>query len=65
MACLGGLPGESVFSLKRKWQYGLGLHLNKPHDFWNNICWTDKTKVEMFVHNTQQHIWTNIETYRN
>jgi len=32
------------------------LHLNKPQDFWNNVLWTDQTKVEMFGHNAQQHI---------
>ncbi|MEE6525403.1 hypothetical protein FKM82_025385 [Ascaphus truei] len=25
MVCLERLPGESLFSLKRTWQYGLGL----------------------------------------
>ena len=24
------------------------LHLNKSQNFWNNILWTDTTKVEMF-----------------
>ena len=35
------------------------LHLNKPQDFWNNVLWTDQTKVEMFGHNAQQHVWRN------
>lgn len=36
------------------------MHLNPPHptkknnkktrDFWNNVLWTDKAKVEMFSH---------------
>jgi len=25
------------------------LHLNKAQDFWNNVLWTDQTKVEMFL----------------
>ena len=32
------------------------LHLNKAQDFWNNVLWTDQTKVEMFAHNAQQHV---------
>lgn len=33
------------------------LHLNKPQDFWNDVLWTDETKVETFGHNAQHHIW--------
>ena len=33
------------------------LHLNKPQDFWNNVLWTDQTKVEMRDHNVQHHVW--------
>ena len=33
------------------------LHLNNQQDFWNNVFWTDETKVELFGHNTQQHVW--------
>ena len=32
-------------------------HLNKPQDLWNNVLWTDESKVEMFGHNAQQHVW--------
>ena len=40
------------------------LHLNKPQDFWNNVLWTDQTKVEIiqsstFGENQMQHISTN------
>ena len=38
------------------------LHLNKPQDFWNNVLWTDQTKVEMFGHNAQQHVWRKLNT---
>ena len=38
------------------------LHLNKPQDFWNNVLWTDQTKVEMFGHNAQQHVWRKPNT---
>jgi len=31
------------------------LHLNKPQ-FWNNVLWTDETKVEVFGRNAQQHV---------
>jgi len=26
-------------------------HLNKPQNCWNNVLWTDDTKVEMFGYN--------------
>ena len=38
------------------------LHLNKAQDFWNNVLWTDQTKVEMFGHNAQQHVWIKLNT---
>ena len=33
------------------------LHLNNPHDFWNNALWTHETKVVLVGHNTQHHVW--------
>lgn len=30
------------------------LHLNEPQVFWNNVIWTEKTKVELCGHNAQQ-----------
>lgn len=57
MACLEGLPNENLFSQKGIWQHGLGLHLIQPQDFWNNVILTDKTKIEMSVHNEQHHFW--------
>jgi len=33
------------------------LHLNKPQDLWNDVLQTDKTKVKMFCHNAQCHVW--------
>lgn len=33
------------------------MHLNKAETFWNNILWTDETKVEMFGHYALCHIW--------
>lgn len=26
---------------------------NKPQNFWNNVVWTDETKLESFGRNTQ------------
>ena len=37
------------------------LHLDTPRYFWNNVLWTDQTKVEMFGH-AQQHIWRKPNT---
>lgn len=33
------------------------LHLNKQQDSWNNVLWTDETKVEMFTHYALHHVW--------
>lgn len=32
-------------------------HLDTPQKFWQNILWTDETKVELFGRNTQHHVW--------
>jgi len=56
-------PGESLLSLKRTWQHSLGLQSciwTKPQDFWNNVLWTDQTKVEMFGHNAQADEYQSI-----
>ena len=42
--------------------YVCKLPLNKPQDFWNNVLWTDETKVQMFGHNAQQHVWRKPNT---
>jgi len=65
MACLEGLPGESLYSLKKNMAARLRfakLHLNKPQDFWNNVIWSDETIVEMFGHDLQCHIWWKLNT---
>lgn len=33
------------------------MHMNKPHDFWNNFLLTDDTEVEMFGHNAAPDVW--------
>lgn len=33
------------------------LQLNKPQVSWNNVLWSDETKIEMFGDNAQSHIW--------
>lgn len=37
-------------------QFPLGL-INKLEDYWNNILWTDETKVEPFGSNEKRHVW--------
>lgn len=62
------MPGESLISLKRKWQHALlsNVHQMEPQDMWENVLWTDKIDVEMFTHNAQCHIWQNANTgYQN
>lgn len=55
MACLDGLPGESLYSLKRTWQHRLIFQ-----SLLDQCPWTYKTTVEMFGHNTQHHVCTDI-----
>lgn len=31
-------------------------HLDVPQQFWQNILWTDETKIELFGRNTQRYI---------
>ena len=30
-------------------------HIDKPDAFWNNILWTDETKIELFGHNHKRY----------
>ena len=32
-------------------------HLDVPQRYWQNILWTDETKVELFERNTQHYPW--------
>ena len=32
-------------------------HLDVPQRYWQNILWTDETKVELFGRNTQHYVW--------
>lgn len=67
MACLEGLPGGSLLSLKGTWD----VLPKKPQDFWKNVLWVEKTKVVMFGQNAQDqdaqdHVWQKPNTvYRH
>lgn len=37
-------------------------HLNDPQDFWENILWTDETKVELFGRCVSRYIWRKSNT---
>lgn len=32
-------------------------HIDTPQWYWQNVLWTDETKIELFVKNTQHYIW--------
>lgn len=32
-------------------------YINKPADFWNNVVWSDETKIELFGHNEAKRVW--------
>ena len=37
-------------------------HLDDPQDFWDNILWTDETKVELFGRCVSKYIWRRRNT---
>lgn len=50
---MGGVPRESFccpekkyIRARRKFAY---KHLGKEQDFWNNVLWTNKTKIIMWL----------------
>ena len=32
-------------------------HKEKKNSFWERVLWTDETKIELFGHNYQNHVW--------
>lgn len=32
-------------------------HLEKPSEFWDNVLWSDETKIELFGRNSVSHVW--------
>ncbi|KAF7643573.1 hypothetical protein LDENG_00237070, partial [Lucifuga dentata] len=32
-------------------------HLDTPQHYWENVLWTDETKVELLGKNTQHYVW--------
>lgn len=49
MACLEWFLEESLS--KRTWQHSIGLQSGiKPQDFWNNVLYTEKSKVKVMMH---------------
>lgn len=39
--------------------------LEMPIDYWNNIIWSDETKVELFGRNQQRYVWRKENTAYN
>lgn len=37
-------------------------HLDHPQSFWNNVLWTDESKVELFGRNASRYIWRKKNT---
>ena len=33
------------------------LHLDKPVEYWENVVWSDETKIELFSCHTTHHVW--------
>lgn len=31
-------------------------NVDKDHDFWNNVLWTDESKTELFGHHNRGHV---------
>uniref|UniRef100_A0A3Q3J790 Tc1-like transposase DDE domain-containing protein n=1 Tax=Monopterus albus TaxID=43700 RepID=A0A3Q3J790_MONAL len=32
-------------------------NVDKDQDFWNNVLWTDESKIELFGHQSRGHVW--------
>ena len=41
------------------------VHLDVPQRYWQNIMWTDETKVELFGRNTQHYVWRKKAQHTN
>jgi len=37
-------------------------HLDKDLDFWNNVLWTDESKVKLFGPSSRRHVWHKPKT---
>lgn len=37
-------------------------NVDKDHDFWNNVLWTDESKTELFGHQNSRHVWRKPNT---
>ncbi len=37
-------------------------HLKKPSQFWNNILWTDETKINLYQSDGKRRVWRRKET---
>lgn len=41
-------------------------HIDTPQRYWQNVLWTDETKIELFGKNTQHYLWRRKATaYRH
>jgi len=47
--CAEGLSGESLLYKKNTTTRFRFTYLNKPQDFWNNVLWTERTKMRTSV----------------
>lgn len=37
-------------------------HMDKPQAFWDNVLWTDESKIELFSYNHQRYVWRKKNT---
>lgn len=37
-------------------------NVDKDQDFWNNVLWTDESKIELFGHQSRGHVWRKPNT---
>lgn len=38
------------------------VNVDKDQDFWNNVLWTDESKIELFGHQNRGHVWRKPNT---
>ena len=37
-------------------------NVDKDQDIWNNVLWTDESKIELFGHQSRGHVWCKSNT---
>ena len=59
--CVRRKPLLSKRNTKARLKFARGS-VDKEQDFWNNVLWTDESKIELFGHQNRGHVWRTPNT---